>query len=61
MTTPEWIDALAPKLAPKAEGDAIVRKHSWGQRKPPRLVDTIFVSTKTILRTYPHSGETAVD
>jgi hypothetical protein len=25
------------------------------------LVDTIFVSTKTILRNYPHSGETAVD
>ena len=21
----------------KAEGDAIVRKHSWGQRKPPPL------------------------
>ena len=36
MTTLERIDALAPKLAPKAEGDAIVRKHCWGQRKPPR-------------------------
>src|SRR5437879_10754837 len=58
---PERIDALAPKLAPNAEGDAIVRKHCWGQRKPPPLVDTIFVFTKTILRTYPHSGETAVD
>jgi len=37
VTTPERIDALAPKLAPKAEGDAIVRKHCWGQRKPPPL------------------------
>jgi len=52
VITPEWIDALAPKLAPKAEGDAIVRKHSWGQRKPPPCVPTHTLSKRLWIDAY---------